>query len=407
MSRIRTLRAISVCALAVGLTACSGKGSTTSDEAPGVTDDTIRIGVLTDLTAVYGPLAKTLVQGNELYFDERNKTGGVCDRNVELVVRDHAHDAQKAVTQFIELEPEVLGFVQMLGSPMVAALAPRIADTNAITIPTSFSTDWLGLDGMAVTGTSYPVEVINGLNYLLEQGEISPGDTIGHVYFDGDFGANALTGTEFFAEQHDMTVAAVQVEPTTTELTAQVGELRNKDVSAIVVSAGPRQTASVAGLTGASGFDVPMLANGPGFDPALLDTPVGAILTERLHVLTPQEPFAGGSQESKDIASAYETKYPDAVPTAWVNFGYASAALMSMAVEQACENGELDRDGVMAALRSLNDATLGVMPSQDLTDASAMPSTLTYISKVDRSAAGGLTLVESAYGSTDGDAYGR
>lgn len=406
MARSRTLHTLTISALVVGLAACSAKTSGSDTETPGVTENTIRVGVLTDLSAVYGPLAKTLVQGNELYFNQLNESGGVCGRDVELVVRDHEHNVQKAVTQFNELEPEVLGFVQMLGSPMVAALAPRIADTEAVTIPTTLSTDWLGLDGMVVTGTSYPVEVVNGLSYLLERGDISAGDTIGHVYFDGDYGTNALTGSEYFAERHDMTVAAIQVEPTTTELTAQVEELRRNDVSVIVVSAGPRQTASVAGLTGAAGLKVPMLANGPGFDPALLDTPVGATLTERLHVLTPQEPFGGGSPESKEIATAYAAAYPDGAPTAWVNYGYAMASLMGMAIEQACTDGELDRDGVMSALRSIDDAALGVMPPQDLTDDSTMPSTLTYISKVDKGVAGGLALVEADYRSADGDAYG-
>ena len=116
----RTTLAVGAGALSLGLvlTACSpraGGGDTTAPTDDtlltdvGVTADTITIGALTDQSGVYAALGNTLAQGNQLYFDQRNAAGGICGRDVELVIRDHGHDVQTAVSQFSEIEPDVLG----------------------------------------------------------------------------------------------------------------------------------------------------------------------------------------------------------------------------------------------------------------------------------------------------------
>lgn len=409
MRHRRTVSGIAAAVLV--LSSCSPRAQEGAEAAdglktgPGVSADTITLGVLSDLSAVFGPLGQTLVQGNELYFAERNADGGVCDRQVKLEVRDHAYNVQSAVSQFTELEPDVLGFVQLLGSPMVAALTPRIAKTGALTLPTTWSTDWLGKDSMAVTGTSYPGDIINGVEYLLDQGLIHKGDTLGHVYFEGDFGSNALTGSKFAAEKLGLTVKAVQVEPSATDLTPQVNELRGADVTAILVSAGPRQTASIAGVASASGLDVPILSNGPGFDPALLKTPVGKTLEKNLYVATSYEAFGGDSEAAQRIANAYAEKYPEGKPTIFVNYGYAAASVLGQALDAACEDGDLTREGVEKALRGLASVETGVMPSLDLTDPAKMSSTDSYIHRVDANAKGGLAVVKEPFTSDTAEAF--
>jgi ABC-type branched-subunit amino acid transport system substrate-binding protein len=392
-------------AAATALTACGTRGG--GDQAaggggdedlvtgPGVTEDTIALGVLSDLSVVYGPLGTTLVHGNQIYVDEVNDDGGICGRQLELVVRDHGHNVQTAVTQFGEVEPNVLGFVHLLGSPMVSALEQRIESAEAVTFLTTWSTDFLGSEHMVMTGTSYPVDIVNGLDYLVQEGMVAEGDTVGHVHFQGDFGSNALTGAQYAAEELGLTVEPVQIDPTATDLTAQVTALQSRGVSAILVSAGPRQTASIAGVSRSIGLDVPILSNGPGFDPALLETPAGPALQDNLYVTTSYQPFASGEETAQRIADTYAEKYPDNTPTIFVNYGYAAARVMGQALEQACENGDLSRAGVTETIRSMADAdTGGLMPPLDLTDASQPSSTESFISRVDPDVPGGLRVVD-------------
>ncbi|MFC7731301.1 ABC transporter substrate-binding protein [Actinomadura keratinilytica] len=108
---MRTLT-VAATALALALTAagCSGKatGGSSSDgvkTGPGVTDDKITVAALTDLTGPYAALGKGVTQAQKLYFDQLNAAGGVCGRKVELVVRDHGYDVQKAVAAYSEVAP--------------------------------------------------------------------------------------------------------------------------------------------------------------------------------------------------------------------------------------------------------------------------------------------------------------
>ncbi len=48
-------------------------------------------------------------------------------------------------------------------------------------------------------GTTYDLEIVNGLAYLQQQGLIADGDTIGHIYIDGEYGGNGLKGSQYYA----------------------------------------------------------------------------------------------------------------------------------------------------------------------------------------------------------------
>ena len=59
-----------------GSSSSSGAGSIKT--GPGVTDKTITLGVLTDLSGVFSPLAQPLTQANQMYWKEQNAKGGVA-----------------------------------------------------------------------------------------------------------------------------------------------------------------------------------------------------------------------------------------------------------------------------------------------------------------------------------------
>lgn len=408
MRRSRTTLAIGIGALslAVMLAGCSSKsedttGGSTDDGAlktdVGVTDGTITLGVLTDQSGVYAALGNTLTQGNQLYFDQRNADGGVCGRNVEIVVRDHGSDVQTAVSQFAEIEPDILGFVQLLGSPQVNAVKSQIESDDIPTFVASWSSDFLGSDPIAIAGTIYPLDIINGLQYLTDEGLIAAGDTIGHVHFPGDFGENALQGSTYFAEQTGAELVGVQVEPTATDLTAQVTQLADAGVKAIVVSAGPRQTASIAAVSTSLGLDVPILSNGPGFDPALLETPAAGALADRLYVTVSYAPFGSEGAQAQAIQAAYAEAYPDGNPTIFVNYGYAVASVFGQALDAACAAGDLTRAGSIGALRGLPEIETGIFPPLNFADPESTSSNQSYILRVDGTVPGGLVIEQDLF----------
>ncbi len=280
--RIRAASAVlaGTLALLLAATGCSSKaeGGDKGDAAdgvrtgPGVDDDTIRLGALTDLTGPYATLGKSIVQAQQMWADETNAKGGICDRDVEIVVKDHGYDVQKAVTAYADIAPDVVALPQVIGSPVVAALLDDIERDKMLTFPQAWAASLLGKDAVQVLGTTYDVDMIAAVDFLTRAKGLKKGDTIGHVYFEGDYGANALEGSTWAAERAGMKVAGQKIQATDTDLSAQVSALRKEGVKAVLISAGPAQTASLVGVAASRGLKVPVVSNAPGFAPQLMET---------------------------------------------------------------------------------------------------------------------------------------
>jgi ABC-type branched-subunit amino acid transport system substrate-binding protein len=388
-------------ALCLSLTACnkatSGKQNAGGVKTgPGVTEKTIKLGSLVDLTAVFAPLSKSVVQGTQLFWKQRNAAGGVCGRTVEVTVKDHGYDPQKAISAYREISGDVLGMQTVLGSPVMSALRPTIDQDNMYVGFAGWSASVLPDQHIQLLGTTYDIEAITGLDFLMRSKGIKSGDKVGHVYFEGDFGENALKGSQYLAAKSGLTIVGQKIKPTDTDLSAQVSALRAAGVTAILVSAGPTQTASVAGVAKSVGLSVPIVANGPGFTPQLLTSPAGPALKENLYVVSSMAPPSLDAPAVKQLQEAFAKEYPGAAPTQVGSvFGYTQARVTNDVLQKACDNKDLTRQGVLTALKQISGLDTGglVAGTLDYTKAGQPPSRTVYISKVDAAVPGGLTAV--------------
>jgi len=401
----RLLAGATVLALCLPLTACSKATSGDQEGAggvktgPGVTDTTIKLGSLVDLTAVFAPLSKSLVQGTQLYWKQQNAAGGVCDRKVELIVKDTSYDPQKAVSAYREISGDVLGMHTVLGSPIMTSLRSSVDQDNMFVGFGGWSSAVLDDPRIVITGSTYDIEAISGLDFLMREKGIRSGDKVGHVYFEGDFGESALRGSKHLAGQQGITIVEQKIKATDTDLSAQVAALRNAGVKAILVSAGPTQTASVAGVAASIKLSVPIVANGPGFTPQLLKTPAGPALTEHLHVVSSIAPPALDTPAARKLQEDFAKEYPDAAPTQVGSvFGYVQAQGVRAALQKACDKSDLTRQGVLDALHTLSDVDTGglVAGPLDYTKAGEPPTRAVYISRADAAVPGGLTAIGGA-----------
>ncbi|WP_117214456.1 ABC transporter substrate-binding protein [Allorhizocola rhizosphaerae] len=363
---------------------------------PGVTDTTIKLGSLVDLTAVFASLSKSIVQGTQLFWKQHNAAGGVCGRKVEVVVKDHGYDPQKAVSVYREIAGDVLGMQTILGSPVMSALRPAIGQDNMFAGFGGWSASVLADEHIQVLGTTYDIEAIAGLDFLLRTNKIKAGDKVGHVYFEGDFGENAFKGSQYLTGRNQLTIVGHKIKASDSDLSAQVAALRNAAVSAILVSAGPTQTASVAGVSKSVGLAVPIVANGPGFTPQLLSGPAGPALRENLYVVSSMAPPASDAPAARQLQEAFSKEYPDAVPTQVGSlFGYVQARVMSQILQKACDSKDLTRQGLLNALHATSGVDTGglVAGTLDYTKAGQPPSRAVYICQVDAGVPGGLKAI--------------
>jgi ABC-type branched-subunit amino acid transport system substrate-binding protein len=373
-----------------------GSGGAGSVKAgPGVTDSTINLGVLTDLSGVFAVLGKSVTQGAQLYFDDLNKSGGICGRTVKLNIKDDGYDVQKAVGLYADMAPSVLGMEQLLGSPINAALKQNVEGDKMFTIPVSWASTILDNPNNMIVGSTYDIESINGISWLMKNKGIKAGDSIGHIYLQGEYGEDAYLGSQYAAKQANLKLVGSQITATATDLTSQVASLKSKGVKAILLTTAPTQTASAAAVDAASGLNVPLLGNSPVFVPQLLKTAAGPALEKFLYVAASWEPYSGTSAGATKVREQYKARYAKEIPNGGVDWGYGGAIAYTAVLKKACDNKDLTRDGVQTAFRQTTSVeTDGLFPALNYSQPGDPATREIDIAKADAAADGGLTVVQ-------------
>lgn len=383
----------------------TGEPATSVATGTGVTDDTITLGMLPDLTGVFGGQGRTLVAADEMYWNNVNDEGGVCGRQVEVVVRDHGYDPQRAVAAYQELQPDILALHQVLGSPVQAALLPLTTEDEVAMGQVGWSSEFTGNPYAVITGTSYDIQMLIGLQYLVNEGLIAEGDTIGHVYFEGDFGGNSLRGSQFAADQLGLELMEARITPQVQDLTTQVTQFQNAGATAILLSAASPQLAGVVNAQRALSYNVPIMGQIPNFVPSLLDDPaVAEHLGEYYYMSTPIAPLGAEIAEVQEIADQFTQENPDVSADINVVFSFAHAMMFEQALRTACEQGDLTRAAFVETLTSLENVETGI--STPVTYVTGQPSgTEVYIARTSPDVVGGLQIAEDGVTSPLVDQY--
>jgi ABC-type branched-subunit amino acid transport system substrate-binding protein len=405
---------LAVVLVAAGLVACGSKGTESSSEGgggdikagPGVTASTIKLGALTDLSGVFAPLAQPLTQANQLYWKQQNAKGGVCSRKVELEVKDHGYDPQKAVVQYRDFSSGVLGLQQLLGSPITAALLPTLKDDSMISLLSAWPSSLLSNENIIIVGTTYDVEMINVLDYLKSKGMLKSGDAIGDLYFEGEYGENGLKGTKYFASENGMKVVEQKIKATDEDMSGQVAAFKKAGVKAIAVTTAPTQLASVAGIAASQGMKVPIVGNNPTYDPALLKSPAAAAVKANAYISGSIAPWTLDKGGVQAVSKQFQAAYPKSVPKASVQFGWAQAQVMYEILNKACENKDLTRAGLVKAAHELSGIDTGglIAGTLDYTKAGEPATRAVYIARP-ADVPGGLKALPGTFESDTAKSY--
>ena len=398
---------------AVAIAACGKSSSSGGGEqggiktGPGVTAKTIHLGVLTDLSGVFAPLGLAITQAEQAYWKQQNAAGGVCNRKVVLSVKDHGYDPQKAVTLYRDMAPNILGLQQLLGSPVTAALLPQLERDSMYSSLSAWPPSLLGSKVIEITGTTYDVEAINGVDWLMKNKGLKSGDAIGDLYFEGDYGEGGLKGIQYAAKKHGLKVVQQKIKATDTDMSGQVSAFKRAGVKAIWLTVGPKQLASAAGAAKAQGLNVPLAGNNPVFSPLLLGTAVGPILQKNLTVFTSTAPISYDKPDIAKAKAAYVKYYPKGTPQAAVVSGWAESVVMNEVLQKACAAKDLTRQGLVNALRKASNIDTGGVIAEplDYTKLGEPPEKAVYATGIDKNAAGGQKVIDGPFTSPTAKGY--
>jgi ABC-type branched-subunit amino acid transport system substrate-binding protein len=370
-----------------------GGGGEAGDVATdiGIEGTTIRLGVLTDLTGVFAALGTDITNANTLYWQDKQVCGTY---DVELDVQDTGYVPQNGVQLYSGMKDDILAMQQTIGSPINTALAPEYEADQIVNFPSAWGRTLTEIPGTGVMGATYDVEIANGYAYLFEQGLLAEGDTVGHIYFEGEYGENGLAGSQAVAEQRGLTIIPAQIKATDQDMTAQITQFAAAGVDAIALTVAPAQTASAAAVAAAQGLDVPILGSNPVFAPGLLQGPAAQALRDHLYVASP---ISAWDQHPAELEQ-YQAAYPEATnPSLGALLGLGMATAMNEVLDAACENGDLTRKGVLTAFNDLDQVDTGglIVPIAGF-ELGVSPSTQSYILRP-ADVPGGATVVQEAF----------
>ncbi|MGH3383151.1 MAG: ABC transporter substrate-binding protein [Nocardioidaceae bacterium] len=405
MTKHRARRFTALIAIAVTAAGCSTKADSSDEAGPGevktgagVTDKEISLGVLSDLTGPFAASSEQQLLGAQLYWDARNADGGVCDRKVELVVRDHHYDPQAAVSQYSDIHSDVLAMQMSVGAPTTSAILPKLEQDGTMAIPMSFSPALLDSEMLAVPGTTYDIEMVNAVDYFVEQGTLAEGDAIGYIYLKGEYGNPGFEGATFAAKEHGIEITGQQVDPTAADLTTQIDGFKRAGVDAIFMSATPRQVASAAAVSAAQGLDVPIVSAQPGWAAELLDTGAAKALTKSLTVVSSVAPFGSEAEGPTRLRGLFEEEKRKVSASWGVSLGYSVSSIMDQALASACDAGDLTAEGLQKAFQEKGSFQLdGTVVDPDYSEQGSSPSQSTFVLTPEQGAPGGLVEKENGY----------
>lgn len=392
----KTVPAVAVAAM-LTLTACGGSGSSDSTSAGGVktgvgvSDTEINLALLSDYSGPIAQAATSATIGTQVQVDAVNAAGGVCDRKLVLNKVDTKYDPQVATQQYRSVNNKVLMMPQLIGTPAMMALKDNIVKDNMPTFASSLNTSAIKLDKVSIYTPPFEVELINGLVWAareagasaanpLKAAVVAPADEFGEIYAGAvKFAAEKIPGVEI--------VASPTYTPTDNDFTAQATALKQSGAQVVVLANTMAQTAGIVGQSAQLGYSPQWVGYSGAWNAALAKPLAG--LTDNFFVSASYGTLSDNVQGITDLKAALAEYAPNEQPSNFQVVGWLSAVATQAVLEKACENKDLTRDGVLAAMENLEIDFGGILPAVNLGDGDSIVS---YQSRMNRVGADGLTV---------------
>ncbi|MCP4251671.1 MAG: ABC transporter substrate-binding protein, partial [bacterium] len=107
-----------------------------------MTDDTIYLGLLTDLTGPFSGNVLDIVDSQVAFWRNLNEEGGIAGRHVELLIADTNYRVDAHEESYRQLRDQVVMFSHSTGAPHTVAIAPELVADDRPGIPAPWYSGW-------------------------------------------------------------------------------------------------------------------------------------------------------------------------------------------------------------------------------------------------------------------------
>ncbi|MEX0699945.1 MAG: ABC transporter substrate-binding protein [Acidimicrobiia bacterium] len=386
------------CALALVVVACGGGGATTTTAAQttttavaattttettaaqiafdiGVTEDTITVGLLADLTGIFSPLVQDIVVAQEVYWDLVNEGGGIGGKTVELNIVDTNYNVDQHRTQYEAIREEVAIISQSTGSPHTAGVIDLMLEDDIVAIPLSWYSGWndpaFDESTALELGTNYCFEGMNVVEFMSGMFEELNGrpPTWAVISFPGEYGQDGA-----FGAKHAITELGLElvydgeglVTPDGTDVdTTVITGIVSEAPDIVFATVNPGNMGQIMGGAAQSGFTGLWTGSVPSYDFRMLDSPVAPLVDAAF--FQPGYNVAWGTDVPgmADLVAAMLAARPDIRPSDAFVIGWLEAKMTEEILRVAADSGDMTRAGIKAAALSIEGFGFdGLLPDQ-------------------------------------------
>lgn len=269
----RTAGVAAAAVLALVAAGCGGGGGGGGDgSAPGVTEDTIKLGTTQPLTGPAAPGYSKISKAMTAWFEHVNAEGGIHGRDVELVVEDDGYNPTNtaAKTRSLVLKEKVFALVGALGTPTHSSVLDFVRQNKIPDLMVaSGSLSWNQPDKYPYTFgwqpdytregkvlATYVKENFAGKKYC----SFGQGDDLGA---DGVKGVEQILGEDALAAKESYTASNTNVAPA-------IGALQAAKCDVVFSFSIPPFTALALGTAAKLGYKPQWVVSNVGADPTSL-----------------------------------------------------------------------------------------------------------------------------------------
>lgn len=339
-----------------------------------VTDDTIYLGVLADLTGPFSGMVVDVLDAQLAFWERTNEAGGIAGRQVELLIANTGYDVATHVAKYEELRDKVVMFAHSTGSQQTLAIVPSLAKDHRVAIPVTWYSGWsdptLGAN-LLETGSNYCMESINTISWYADDFESRFGrpPTLALVGFPGDYGGDSLAGATYAASQLGLDIVYQGTVIPGEDLLPVGAGVAASGADLTWMAADPLSLVTVMGSAVQLGYQGQWAVSMVTFSDRLLNTALGSYMAENLYMSTLMAPLGAPVDGMDEVVAVLADAYPDRYPAAGLVEGYLEYVVARTVLERAAERGDVTPEGVEAAARDLRTLSYGgLSPANDFGD---------------------------------------
>lgn len=205
----------------------------------GISDDTVKIGLISDTTGPVADLGTFLKMGAQDYFNNFNEKGTVHGRKIKLIHEDDQYQIPKAQAAFEKLvsKDEVLSVLHCGGTPQVMALMPKIVkDRVPVFPPGQYESMYEPYQRyIFVFGSTYADQAGCAIDYMMHDLS-AKAPKVAVVYMENEVGRQGLEACKKRLSQYSLSsVAEVQLSLKSVDASSQVMSLKNANADFVIL----------------------------------------------------------------------------------------------------------------------------------------------------------------------------